>query len=184
MVQKMHTSEFVSSVKYCGKFMAFWRKLMLQLDVLSFEIFNSLVSDIYLLLIYCNLCPFVWKFRNFLHISELGSDVSEVKWYLWLTLSSKRYVIGIHCVRLLAWIWQLMSEFFTLNFQSFNLLQTFFIHLPETDTALKHEFTDIVFVVINIFLTFFGHSSVIFIILILCLQNSIASNPLLFFQGV
>jgi hypothetical protein len=77
-----------------------------------------------------------------------------------------------------------MSEFFALNFQSFNLLQTVFIHLPETDTALKHEFTDIVFVVIKIFLTFFGHSLIIFIILILCLQNWIANDPLLFFQGV
>jgi hypothetical protein len=56
--------------------------------------------------------------------------------------------------------------------------------LPETDTALKHEFTGIVFVGITIFLAFLRHSLVIFIILILCLQNSIASNPFIFFQGV
>ncbi len=79
MVQKMHVSKFVGGVKYRGKFMAFGGKLMLELDVLSLKVLNSLVSDVYLLLIDSNMCPFMGKFGNFLHVFEFGSDVSEIK---------------------------------------------------------------------------------------------------------
>ena len=94
----MHTSELVGSIEYPGKFMALGGHLILKLDILSFKILNSLISDIDFLLIYCNSRSFMWEFCNFLNVFEFGSNIAEIEGDLGLTFSCERYIIGVHSV--------------------------------------------------------------------------------------